>query len=106
MAEVFMIVERLVFRAKYGQGDTVVSAFKEWRERFESRFGLKSRLLVDVVGPMFTVVVENEYRDMAHVAESEAREREFFADPEFQAWFASWSQATESGTRELYRVVE
>jgi hypothetical protein len=100
-----MIIERLVFRAKFGQGDTVVAAFKEWQERFNARFGLSSRLMVDVTGPMFTVVVENEYRDMAHVAEMVARERTFFAEPEFQQWFSRWSNVAEQGSRELYEVV-
>ncbi len=100
-----MIIERLVFTAKFGQGDTVVAAFKEWKERFNARFGLSSRLLVDVTGPMFTVVVESEYRDMAHVAEMAARERAFFAEPEFGQWFARWSNAVEQGSRELYEVV-
>jgi hypothetical protein len=100
-----VIVERLVFTAKFGQGDTVVTAFKEWQERFNARFGLSSRLMVDVTGPMFTVVLETQYRDMAHVAEVGARERAFFAEPEFQQWFARWSNAVEQGARELYEVV-
>jgi hypothetical protein len=100
-----MIVERLVFTAKFGQGDTVVAAFKDWQRTFEQRLGLSSRLLVDVTGPMFTVVVENEYRDMAHVAEVAARERATYTEPEFQQWFGRWSHAVERGSRELYEVV-
>lgn len=100
-----MIVERLVFTAKFGQGDTVVAAFKEWQQTFEQRFGISSRLLVDVTGPMFTVVLESEFRDMAHVAEVAARERASYAEPEFQQWFSRWSNAVEQGSRELYEVV-
>ena len=101
-----MIIERLVFRAKFGQGDTVARAFQAWRERFAERMGVPMRAMVDVTGPMFTVVVENEYRDMAHVAAAEAQERALFADQEFEQWFGTWSQAVETGSRELYRVLE
>ncbi|MFN8556484.1 MAG: hypothetical protein U0531_03735 [Dehalococcoidia bacterium] len=101
-----MIVERLVIRAKFGQGDVVAAAFKEAERMWFERFGLKCRTLVDLTGPMFTVVAENEYRDMAHLAEMQALEQQMYGEPEFQTWFASWSAATESATRELYQVVE
>ena len=100
-----MIVERLVFRTKFGQGDTVARAFQSWLKRFGERFGVEGRCLVDLTGPMFTVVVENQYRDLAQMAELQASQEEFYASPEFQEWFGGWSAATENGTRELYRVV-
>ncbi len=101
-----MIVERLVFRAKFGQGDTIVQAFREWKARIGAGFGAPIRLLVDVTGPLFTVVVEIEYRDLAHFDELQRRVQELYGGNEFEQWFAGWSAATESGTRELYRVVE
>jgi hypothetical protein len=52
---------------------------------------------------MFTVVVENEYRDLAQLAERQARLQASYADPEFQDWFASWREATEADTRVLSR---
>lgn len=99
-----MIVERMVFSAKFGQGDRVVAAFREMREKFAPRFGIEVRLLTDYAGPMFTVVVEQNYRDAAHLAEAESQEREMYEDPEFQQWFGSWQEWVQSGTRELYRV--
>ncbi len=101
-----MLIERLTFRAKFGQGDAVVAAFQDWRRRFGERFDAPMRILVDTTGPMFTVVVESEFRDLAHLAESQAREEAAYAEPAFQEWFAGWSQLTEAGTRELFRVVE
>ena len=101
-----MIVERLVFRGKFGQSDTIVEAFREWKERIGASFGAPMRLLVDATGPMFTVVVEIEYRDLAHFDELQRREQELYGSAEFEDWFARWSAATERGTRELYRVLE
>ena len=101
-----MIVERAVFRAKFGQGDTIVDAFKQWQERFSPRFGVTPRILVDRTGPMFTVVVEFEYRDMAHLQQAAEEEQRQYGTPEFEQWFATWSQAVERGSREVFQVVE
>ena len=101
-----MIIERLVFRGKFGQSDAIVAAFREWKARIGARLGAPIRLLVDVTGPLFTVVVEIEYRDLAHFDELQRREQELYGGAEFEPWFATWSAVTESGTRELYRVVD
>jgi hypothetical protein len=105
-AEHDMIIERLVFRARFGQGDQVSQAFRAWRDQFSQRFDLKARVMVDVTGPMFTVVVESEYRDMAHVAQMTEQMPSMFGQQEFQQWFGTWQGAVELGSRELYQVVE
>lgn len=97
-----MIIERLVWRAKFGQGDQVAEAFTQWRARMAPRFGVTARIMADLTGPMFTVAVETEYRDMAHVAEMTAQLQAQYGDPEFQQWFGSWQGVVESGSRELY----
>jgi len=100
-----VVIERLVFRARFGQGDQVAAAFRTWQEQFTARLGLSARVMVDLTGAMFTVVVESEYRDMAHVAEIADQLQTLFGEGEFQQWFNSWQGAVESGSRELYRVV-
>jgi hypothetical protein len=100
-----MVIERLVFRAKFGQGDQVAEAFRTWKSQFASRFGLTAHVMVDLTGAMFTVVVESEYRDMAHVAQMADQLTTLFGEAEFQQWFNSWQGAVESGSRELYNVV-
>src|SRR5579883_1560352 len=46
-----MIVERLVWQAKFGQGDTIAAAFNRWEPKMREHFGVKGRLLVDLTGP-------------------------------------------------------
>jgi hypothetical protein len=101
-----MIGERIVFRAKFGQGDAVVNAFKEWRDKYASQYDVTSRLLVDFTGQMFTIVQETEYRDVAHMAQMEAELRRLYADAEWQRWFNAWAPLVEVGSRELYQTVE
>ena len=67
-----MIVERLVFRGTFGQGDAI----------------------------------ERSFRDLAHFDELQKADREMYGAAEFVSWFEGWSAATESGGRELYRVLE
>ena len=101
-----MIIERLVFRARFGQGDAIVAAFREWKGRLGASFGAPIRLLVDVTGPLFTVVVEIEYRDLAHFDELQRREQELYGGADFEDWFARWAAVTQTGTRELFRMLE
>ena len=61
---------------------------------------------MDVTGPLFTVVVEIENRDRAHFDELQRREQELYGGTEFETWFQQWAAVTQSGTRELYRVIE
>ncbi len=97
-----MIVERDVFQAKYGQGDALVEVIKESRPLWEAR-GVTHRILTDLTGPFFTVVLELEWPDqvpltIAHEA--------LFTKAEFGEWFSRTIPLTESGRRELYSVVE
>ncbi|HLZ71593.1 MAG TPA: hypothetical protein VKV26_16950 [Dehalococcoidia bacterium] len=102
-----MIVERLTFRAKFGQGDTVVAAFKHFNAELAPQNGLApARILVDSSGAMFTVVVEQTYEDLATFVSLRGREEAMYGSDAFQQWFAAWSGAVESGERQLFTVVD
>ncbi len=94
-----MIVVREVFQAKYGQGDSMVALFKEAQGKWLSE--MPSRLLVDLSGKFFTVVVEIEVESLA---EWEARKAQLFAGPETADWFARMTNFIESGHREFYTI--
>ncbi len=94
-----MILIREVFQVKYGQGDSMVALFKEAQEKWLSE--MPSRLLVDLSGRFFSVVVEIEVESLA---EWEARMAELFAAPETADWFARMTNFVESGHREFYTI--
>jgi len=100
-----MIIERLTWHAKFGQGDRVIEAFKRWQELFGQSQGLKARILTDVTGTMFTVQVEIEYADMQHFARGTEELQKIYQEDAFAEWFNSWQDAVESGKREIYAVV-
>ncbi len=94
-----MILIREVFQAKYGQGDSMVALYKEAQEKWLSE--MPSRLLVDLSGRFFTVVVEIEVESLAAW---EARMAQLFATPETADWFARMTNFVESGHREFYTI--
>ncbi len=94
-----MILVRGVFQAKYGKGGDLVALFKEAHEKWPESYA--DRVLTDVSGTFFTVVVETEVESLA---EWERRATEVFAIPEFGEWFARMTPLVESGRREFYNI--
>lgn len=94
-----MIEVRNVFLAKYGKGDELVALLKEARDSWEEYTDM--RILTDISGTFFTVVMEVEVESLkAH----EERNSEMFSDPEFGKWFARMEPLIKSGHREFYRI--
>jgi len=53
---------------------------------------------------MFTVVNEFDFVDMAAYAAFFSQDQSMYADPEFKAWFARMTGATEVGERQLFNM--
>ncbi len=95
-----MVLARDVFQVKYGQMDAVLAAFKEAAESL-SGGPMGFRILTDVSGPHFTLVIESIAESVdAHRARMMAN----FEDPELAASMGKISQFFESGRREYYTV--
>lgn len=75
--------------------------FKEARDTWTEMSGI--RILTDASGPMFTVVMEQEFESFS---EWEKRRSETFSHPDFGEWFARMEQLVESGRREFYNLEE
>ena len=102
-----MIVERLTFQAKYGQGDALVQLIREFNQTAGPR-GIPTvpRVYVDRTGPMFTVIWDSEHADMAALAAAGEQEQSMYGDPEFQSWFAKMMPLVERGERQLLETIE
>jgi len=94
-----MILIRDVFQSKYGKGDELVALFKE--AKGFAYWGGSQRVLTDLSGDFFTVVVEMEAESLA--AYERVRDQEF-GKPEFAQWFARMLPLVESGRREFYTI--
>lgn len=98
-----MIVVRDVFQAKFGRGDELVQAYKEMFTQMEGGPGgvRGARLLTDLSGPFFTIVMELEFDSLG--AWEEFRQQ-LFTRPEFGESFARSADAIESGRADLYTL--
>src|SRR5579871_6891924 len=99
-----MIVIRNVFQLKFGKAREAVALLKEG-VAIQKRAGatFSARILTDITGPFYTAVLELTVPNLASF-ESEAPR--FMADKEWQANYQAFVQLVESGTREIYSIIE
>ncbi|MBI5948648.1 MAG: hypothetical protein HY875_10975 [Chloroflexi bacterium] len=100
-----MIVERQVFYAKYGKGDALVNVFKRLPTIMSAaQLGFsEQRILTDMTGTMFRVIVELTWKDAASWQTAMPK---VFAQPNFAAWFAEMEPLVDRGETELLNVVQ
>jgi len=101
-----MIVIRNVFRLKFGKAREAVALFKEGiaiQKRVGSGLSFSTRLLTDVTGPFYTVVLE---LTVPNLATFEAEAPRFLGDKDWQANYQKTAPLVESGYREIFTLVE
>ena len=95
-----MILARNVFQVKFGQMDKVLEVLKSAEEKGMRMEGV-SRILTDISGPHFTLVVETKAESVN--AHREALQ-ENFENPELAEIMGSVMQLVESGHSEYYTI--
>ena len=100
-----MIVERQVFYARYGKGDALVNLFKRLPATIPTTAlgATTQRVLTDMTGPMFRVIVEMEWKD---AGAWQAAMPQVFSHPNFPAWFAEMEPLVERGETELQKLTD
>src|ERR1044071_9609681 len=101
-----MIVIRNVFRLQFGKAREAVALFKE-SEAIQKRVGagaeFQIRLLTDVTGPFYTVVMEVTAPSLAAF---EAGAPQLMGNKEWQSNYQKIAALVESGYREVYSIVQ
>ena len=99
-----MIIIRNVFRLKFGKAKEAVALFKEGIA-IQRRLGvdLSHRLLTDLVGQYYTVVLE---LSVPNLTAFETTFPKVMSDKEWQAHYQKLTPLVESGYREIFNVVE
>jgi hypothetical protein len=101
-----MIVIRNVFQLKFGKAREAVALMKEGlaiQKRVMSGSEYSSRVLTDVTGPFYTLVLE---LTVPNLSTFESQAPRLFGDKEWQAHYQKLAPLVESGHREVYSVVE
>ena len=99
-----MVVVRNVFRLKFGKAKEGVALFKEGmaiQKRIGSKFN--ARLLTDLTGPFYTVVLE---LTVPSLSAFEAEAPRLMGDKDWQANYQKITALVESGYREIFTLVE
>jgi hypothetical protein len=100
-----MVVVRNVFRLKFGKTREAVALIKEGfaiQKRVLSDLEFSTRLLTDVTGPFYTVVLE---LTVPNLSSFESNAPRMFADKDWQANYQKLAPLVESGYREVFTVV-
>lgn len=100
-----MILVRNVFRLKFGKAKEAVALLKDGlaiQKKAMAGVDVSTRLLTDVTGPNYTVVLE---LTMPNMATYEASAPKLFSDKDWQAHYQKIVPLVESGHREIYSVV-
>jgi hypothetical protein len=101
-----MTVIRNVFRLKFGKAREAVALFKEGiaiQKRVGAGMDFSTRLLTDVTGPFYTVVLELSVPNMAAFESNAPR---LMGDKDWQANYQKIAPLVESGYREIFTLVE
>ena len=101
-----MILVRNVFHLKFGKAREAVALLKEGlaiQKKVLAGVDFSTRLLTDLTGPNYTVVLE---LTAPNLATYESYSPKVFGDKEFQAHYQKLTPLVESGHREIYTVVD
>ena len=99
-----MILVRDIFQLKFGKAKDAIAGVKQFKPLAEKN-GYKGevRFMTDLTGRFYTLVMESTYASMS---EYESFLKQTQRTEEFSAWYKGFVPLVESGSRELYTVVE
>ena len=102
-----MIVVRNVFQLKFGKAREAVTVMKEGlviqKRVIGDKVKFSTRLLTDVTGPFYTLVLEITLPNLAAL---EAEMPRLMGDKDWQANYQKVQPLVESGYREVFTIVE
>jgi hypothetical protein len=101
-----MIVVRNVFHLEFGKAKEAIALMKEGlaiQKRVLTGVEFSTRLLTDVTGPFYTLVLEVTVPSLAALEASMPRT---FGDKDFQANYQKMAALVRSGHREVFTIVE
>ncbi|MCU7492166.1 MAG: hypothetical protein ACM3UR_02330 [Bacteroidota bacterium] len=98
-----MIVVRDIFRLKFGKAKEALALWREGSETLRNLGHLPDRMLTDLTGTYYTLVLETSYKNITEFEESLPK---IFSNEKYQQWYQRFIPLAEAGYREIFRVVE
>lgn len=98
-----MILIRDIFQLKFGKAKEAKALWKEGAQLMKKAGHTPDRILTDLVGNYYTLVMEVTSDNLASF---EASIKEVFKDDAFEKWYQKFIPLVESGRREIFNIVE
>jgi hypothetical protein len=100
-----MILVRDVFRLKFGKARDALAAFNEvGKQAMGAGFGTNQfRILTDLVGPYYTLVLEAQYESLGAYEETG---KKMMAETKWREAYQKFTPHVESGYREIFTIVQ
>ena len=98
-----MIVVRDIFRLKFGKAKEAKALLKEGITLIESSGFKVDRILTDLTGEYYTLVLESVHKSLS---DYERIGNGHSADGHWKIWYEKFVPLVESGRREIFRVVD
>jgi hypothetical protein len=96
-----MVLVRDIFQVKFGRMKEAKEVWKEMLKLFPGQN--RPRLLTDLTGQYYTLVLETTYKDLS---EYETLMRQEMSAPGMSALYAKFIPLVDSGRREIFTIVE
>lgn len=98
-----MILVRDIFQLKFGAMKQAMALWKEGDSIMKAAGHKPSRLLTDLTGEYYTLVLESTF---ANLAEFEQGHTSTSMTDEWRAWYRKFSDLVVSGRREIFTIVQ
>ncbi len=98
-----MILVRDVFQLKFGKAREAINLFRESPEGMQQFGSSPVRLLTDLSGTFYTLVMETTFDSMADYENSF---RKVTSNSEWKQWYQKVIPLVETGRREIFTIVK
>jgi len=96
-----MYVERNVFNLKFGASKEAIPMWKEYLQRVHQRDpNVHARLLTDISGPAYSLILEIEYESFSEMEPSECR---LTNQPDWREFYQKFIPLCEKAERTYYK---
>lgn len=97
-----MILVRDIFQLKFGKMREAMEMWKQILSVLSKTAYMPDRLLTDLTGQYYTLIMESTYNNMADFEESMKNE---VGSDEWRRMYQKFSELVESGRREIFTIV-
>ena len=98
-----MILVRDIFQLKFGKAREASALLKEGMKHIKDMGSSSIRLLTDLTGPFYTLVMESTFENLSEFEKSLRNET---ADEQWKVWYQKFIPLVDSGRREIFTIVK